>query len=75
MSPAAEAFARLRAGDARRRTEVTVQKRRAVLKRLASEIRAREAELIERANAALSPYGEKAENLRELARFVIDRQS
>lgn len=37
--------------------------------------RAREAELIERANAALSPYGEKAENLRELARFVIDRQS
>lgn len=37
--------------------------------------RAREAELIERANAALSPYGEKAENLRALARFVIDRQS
>ena len=37
--------------------------------------RAREAELIDRANAALSPYGEKAENLRELARFVIDRQS
>ena len=37
--------------------------------------RAREAELIERANAALSPYGEKAENLRQLARFVIDRQS
>ena len=35
----------------------------------------REAELIDRANAALSPYGEKAENLRELARFVIDRQS
>ena len=37
--------------------------------------RAREAELIERANASLSPYGEKAENLRALARFVIDRQS
>ena len=46
MSPAAEAFARLRAGDARRRTEFTVQKRRAVLKRLASEIRAREAEIM-----------------------------
>ena len=37
--------------------------------------RAREAELIERAIAALSPYGEGADNLRQLARFVIDRQS
>ena len=37
--------------------------------------RAREAELIDRAIAALSPYGEAADNLRQLARFVIDRQS
>lgn len=37
--------------------------------------RAREAELIDRAIAALSPYGEAAENLRQMARFVIDRQS
>lgn len=37
--------------------------------------RAREAELIDRAVAALSPYGEAADNLRQLARFVIDRQS
>ncbi|TKW66371.1 MAG: polyprenyl synthetase family protein [Paracoccus denitrificans] len=37
--------------------------------------RARETELIDRAIAALSPYGEEAANLRQLARFVIDRQS
>lgn len=37
--------------------------------------RARECELIDRAIAALSPYGEGADNLRQLARFVIDRQS
>ncbi|WP_444455604.1 aldehyde dehydrogenase family protein [Rhodobacter capsulatus] len=46
MSPAAEAYARLSAGDARRRIEFTVQKRRAVLRRLAAEIRAREAEIM-----------------------------
>ncbi len=37
--------------------------------------RARETELIDKATAALSPYGEAADNLRDLARFVIDRQS
>ncbi|WBU60346.1 polyprenyl synthetase family protein [Paracoccus albus] len=37
--------------------------------------RAREAELIDKAVAALSPYGDAAGNLRDLARFVIDRQS
>lgn len=37
--------------------------------------RARETELIDKAVAALSPYGEEAGNLRDLARFVIDRQS
>ncbi|WBU65773.1 polyprenyl synthetase family protein [Paracoccus aerodenitrificans] len=37
--------------------------------------RSRAAELTERAVSALSPYGDKADNLRELARFVIDRQS
>ena len=36
---------------------------------------ARAAELSDRAIAALEPYGEDAENLRDLARFVIDRQS
>ncbi|PYF13257.1 aldehyde dehydrogenase (NAD+) [Rhodobacter viridis] len=46
MSAAAEAYARLSAGDARRRIEFTLQKRRAVLKRLAAEIRAREAEIM-----------------------------
>lgn len=46
MSPAAEVFARLTAGDARRRTEFTVKQRRAVLKRLATEIRAREGEIM-----------------------------
>ncbi|KQB15652.1 aldehyde dehydrogenase family protein [Rhodobacter capsulatus] len=46
MSAAAEVFARLRAGDARRRTEFTVPRRRAVLRRLAAEIRAREAEIM-----------------------------
>ncbi|MFV0409720.1 MAG: polyprenyl synthetase family protein [Paracoccus sp. (in: a-proteobacteria)] len=37
--------------------------------------RAREAELIEKATAALAAYGEEAGNLRDLARFAIDRQS
>lgn len=37
--------------------------------------RARETELIEKATAALAPYGEEAGNLRDLARFAIDRQS
>lgn len=37
--------------------------------------RAREAELIDKAIAALAPYGEAAGNLRDLARFVIDRDS
>ncbi|MFD1794798.1 polyprenyl synthetase family protein [Paracoccus aurantiacus] len=37
--------------------------------------RAREKELIDKAVASLSPYGEEAGNLRDLARFVIDRQS
>ncbi|SDD92135.1 farnesyl diphosphate synthase [Paracoccus isoporae] len=37
--------------------------------------RSHAAELTERAIAALSPYGEQADNLRDLARFVIDRQS
>lgn len=37
--------------------------------------RTRAAELTEQAIAALSPYGEAADNLRDLARFVIDRQS
>ena len=37
--------------------------------------RAREAELIEKAVAALAPYGEAAGNLRDLARFIVDRQS
>ncbi|MFV0293665.1 MAG: polyprenyl synthetase family protein [Paracoccus sp. (in: a-proteobacteria)] len=37
--------------------------------------RAREADLIEKAIAALAPYGKAAESLRNLARFVIDRHS
>lgn len=36
---------------------------------------ARETELVDKAISALSPYGEAADSLRELARFVIDRQS
>jgi len=46
MSAAAEAYARLSAGDARRRSEFTVPKRLAVLKRLAEEVRAREGEIM-----------------------------
>ena len=37
--------------------------------------RARAAALIDEAEAALTPYGEAAETLRQLARFVIARQS
>ena len=39
------------------------------------DARRRATELTERAIDALSPYGDRAENLRDLARFVIDRQS
>jgi len=37
--------------------------------------RAREKELVDKAIAALQPYGDEAGNLKELARFVIDRES
>lgn len=37
--------------------------------------KARAAELIEQAHAALGPYGDQAQTLREAARFVISRQS
>ncbi len=37
--------------------------------------RTREAELIDKAIASLSSFGDEAGNLRDLARFVIDRQS
>ncbi|MDM7255950.1 MAG: polyprenyl synthetase family protein, partial [Paracoccus sp. (in: a-proteobacteria)] len=36
---------------------------------------ARAAELIDEANAALAPFGARAETLRQLARFVIDRET
>ncbi|MEL6597587.1 MAG: polyprenyl synthetase family protein, partial [Pseudomonadota bacterium] len=35
--------------------------------------KARAKSLVEEADAALTPYGNKAENLREAARFVISR--
>ena len=35
--------------------------------------KARAAELVEEAEAALSPYGKRAHNLAALARYIIDR--
>jgi farnesyl diphosphate synthase len=37
--------------------------------------RAKAADLVETAGKALAPYGERAANLKALARFVIARQS
>ena len=39
------------------------------------EARARAAAMVARAEAALDPYGDKAGNLRALARFVIHRKT
>lgn len=35
--------------------------------------KARAAELTDEANAALAPYGEKAQTLRDLARYIVTR--